>query len=537
MIAPKFDCIRFKQVATMNTPKEQAWFPHLQSTNHNTALSWAGTTLSYAELNDAINNYARQLLETTRHEMPQKQKEPLLNDHSIACLIPICHEYAIALLSIWRTGAIAVPLNIHAALPELEHALKTAGVSTLIVTSDFDTNYPNTIALRQLCETLNIKIKAVNIDLAQRSHALPHLNIERRALILFTSGTTNKPKATVITAANIRAQINTLTNAWAWQQKDVIPLFLPVHHLHGIINVLCCALWSGAQVDLYPKFDAEKVLKQVSQNSYTVFMAVPTIYNHILKYMGTLNKSEYSSIASGFKIMRLNVSGSAACPSDTFHRWHKLTGHHLLERYGMTEIGMAISNPYDGERRPGAVGLALPGVEVALFDEQGQAITKENLAGEIRVKSASIFQSYWNNPEATAASFKDGWFCTGDIAVVENGYYRIMGRASIDIIKSGGYKLSALEIESCLLTHSHIDECAVIGLDDDTWGEKVCAIAVLKPSTSLELSALREWCKDKISSYKIPKLLEITDNLPRNAMGKVTKPILKTLLLGKHVSS
>lgn len=528
MIASKFDCIGIKQVATISTSENKVWFPQLQPNNHNIALQWGSKALSYSELNYAVNNYAQHLIETAPNETPPN------NGHRIACLAPICHEYVIALFSIWRTGAIAVPLNTHATLPELKHTLHAAEVNTLIVPSSFDMDYNNAPAVRLLCKTLKIEIKAVKTDLTQHSPPPLELAIDRRALILFTSGTTNKPKAAVIAATNIRAQITTLINAWEWRQEDVIPLFLPVHHLHGVINVLCCALWSGAQVDLYHKFDAEKILEYVAQKKYTLFMAVPTIYNHILKYMDTIKKSDHCSIADGFKAMRLNVSGSAACPSNTFHRWHNLTEHHLLERYGMTEIGMAISNPFHGERRPGAVGMALPGVEIALFDEQDQVVTQEDLPGEIRVKSASIFQSYWNNPEATAASFKSGWFCTGDIAVLENGYYRIMGRASIDIIKSGGYKLSALEIESCLLTHNHIDECAVIGLSDETWGEKVCAIVVLKPNTELELSTLKEWCRNKLSPYKIPKLLEKIDALPRNTMGKIGKSTLKKSLQIKH---
>jgi malonyl-CoA/methylmalonyl-CoA synthetase len=226
--------------------------------------------------------------------------------------------------------------------------------------------------------------------------------------------------------------------------------------------------------------------------------------------------------------MRLMVSGSAALPASLHDAWFQCTGQRLLERYGMTEIGMALSNPYRGERRPGYVGLPLPGVEVRLKGDDGQVVAGSGSPGEIQVRGAGVFREYWNQPEMTAAAFDDGWFATGDIAVVESGYYRILGRKSVDIIKSGGYKLSALEIEAVLLEHPDIRECAVIGLTDETWGEAVTAVVSLaKPAASLELEGLRSWCKHRLSVYKIPQRLFVVEELPRNAMGKVTKPLVR----------
>jgi malonyl-CoA/methylmalonyl-CoA synthetase len=197
----------------------------------------------------------------------------------------------------------------------------------------------------------------------------------------------------------------------------------------------------------------------------------------------------------------------------------------------MTEIGMGISNPYTGERRAGHVGQPLPGVTVALFDESDQVVNQTNVAGEIRVKGDTLFLEYWDNPKATSESFKDGWFCTGDVAVIDDGYYRILGRASIDIIKSGGYKLSALEIEGSILTHDDIAEVAVIGVEDETWGEKVVAFVGLKPGKDFDQAQFKVWCKANMSAYKIPKIIKVVDALPRNAMGKITKPDLKKLPL------
>ena len=195
----------------------------------------------------------------------------------------------------------------------------------------------------------------------------------------------------------------------------------------------------------------------------------------------------------------------------------------------MTEIGMALSNPYRGERRPGYVGQALPDVAVRLVDEEGGIVTGEDVPGEIQIQSPTVFLEYWGNTEATESSFSDEWFCTGDVAVIEDGYYRIMGRSSVDIIKSGGYKLSALEIENTLLAHPRIAEVAVVGIADRTWGEAVAAVVALKGDDDMTLEDLRGWCDGKLSSYKVPKQLRVVGALPRNAMGKVVKPSLKPL--------
>jgi malonyl-CoA/methylmalonyl-CoA synthetase len=305
-------------------------------------------------------------------------------------------------------------------------------------------------------------------------------------------------------------------------------MFLPLHHIHGIINIIGCALWSGAMVEPFTRFEMNAILKRVRVDAYTLFMAVPTIYVKLIQMLEEADDQDRCDIVAGFKKMRLMVSGSAALPASVHERWAQLTGQKLLERYGMTEIGMAISNLYRGERRPGSVGAPLPGVELRLKMENGPVITGENEPGEIQVRGPMVFQAYWNRSEATAETFEDGWFRTGDMAVLEAGYYRIMGRLSVDIIKSGGYKLSALEIEAALLEHPFIAECAVVAMPDDTWGEAVSAAVVLKKGP-LDLMALREWCKERLSVYKIPQRLKVVSELPRNAMGKVTKPAVRLL--------
>jgi malonyl-CoA/methylmalonyl-CoA synthetase len=198
-------------------------------------------------------------------------------------------------------------------------------------------------------------------------------------------------------------------------------------------------------------------------------------------------------------------------------RWKEITGHVLLERYGMTEVGMALSNPLRGERRPGYVGLPLPGVSARIID------------GELQLKGATVFSEYWRQPESTRESFSDGWFRTGDAAVVEDGAYRLLGRTSVDILKSGGHKISALEIEEVLRTHPAIAECVVVGVDDVEWGQRVCCAAELRAGMTLALDDLKEWARPRLAPHKIPRNLTCVRQLPRNAMGKVVKPEVAAL--------
>ena len=348
-------------------------------------------------------------------------------------------------------------------------------------------------------------------------------------MILYTSGTTSKPKGVVSTHGNICAQIVTLIDAWAWERDDSIPLFLPLHHVHGIVNVLGCGLWAGARVDCFRSFDPAPLLERVAANDYSVFMAVPTIYVKLIRCLEESDEPDRARFAAGFRQMRLMVSGSAALPASVHRQWTRRTGQELLERYGMTEIGMALSNSLRGERRPGAVGLPLPDVTIRLVSETGEVIEGEDVPGEIQVRGPGVFSEYWGKPEVTRDSFVDGWFRTGDMAVVERGYFRIMGRLSVDIIKSGGYKLSALEIEDTLRTHPAVRECAVVGIPDETWGETVAAAVITQSGAELDLPALTEWAQARMSSYKLPRSLLVVEDLPRNAMGKVTKPAVREM--------
>ena len=446
-----------------------------------------------------------------------------LDEQRVAFLIPASFEYVAVQWGIWRAGGIAVPLSLSSADPELEHVITDAQVDRIIAPED------SLAKLRPLCDRLSTPLLSVDRVSSSQSVPLPQLEAGRRAMILYTSGTTSKPKGVVSTHANIQAQITALAEAWGWRSEDWIPLFLPLHHVHGIVNVLGCALWSGARVDCFGSFDAQSVLERVADKEYSLFMGVPTIYVKLIRILEAADEGDRARYTDGFAHMRLMVSGSAALPASVHEQWTDLTGQKLLERYGMTEIGMAISNPLQGERRPGAVGVALPGVTIRLVSEAGELIEAEDEPGEIQVRGPAVFSEYWQKPDVTRESFVEGWFRTGDMAVLEDGYYRIMGRLSVDIIKSGGFKLSALEIEDALLMHPAIRECAVVGLPDDTWGEVVAVAIVARDGEHIELSALKEWATEHMSSYKIPKSLLLLEDLPRNAMGKVTKPAIQDL--------
>ena len=493
-------------------------FPALINGHDATALVERGKRYTFQQVNARIERFAAGLLAGGDD----------LAEERVALLIPASLDYVTVLHGIWRAGGIAIPLNAASSAAELEHCLSNAGVTRVIADRE---NHDG--LLPGLCERLGITLLGVTDVLAETPAPLPQPGPERRAMIVFTSGTTSKPKGVVTTHGAIGAQIEMLVKAWAWTKDDVIPLFLPLHHVHGIINVLSCALWVGATVHLMPRLDIHELCDQVAAHTYSVFMAVPTIYVKLIDHLQRLEPADAKAVCDGFARMRLNVSGSAACPVKVFEQWRALTGQVLLERYGMTEVGMALSNPYRGERRAGYVGQALPGVTVRLFDEHDHPVTEESVPGEIRMRGETVFKEYWDNPQATRESFTDGWFCSGDIAVIEDGYFRIMGRSSVDIIKSGGYKLSALEIEGVLLTHDDVREVAVIGIPDDTWGEAVVAVMSLRQGARLALDELKSWCEGRMSAYKIPKKIQILDALPRNAMGKVTKPELAQRLTGQ----
>lgn len=445
---------------------------------------------------------------------------PDLKEERVAFMVTPGFDYVRVLWGVWKAGGIAVPLCISHPAPALEHVLSDTGCTVVIASQEFAD------ILEPLCVHRDISLHVLNEWPKQHTRPLPRIDPSRRAMILYTSGTTNVPKGVVTTHRNINAQIQTLVKTWRWSSNDHVLCVLPLHHVHGIINVVSCALAAGACCQFLPEFDAKRVLDIFLKGEVNVFMAVPTIYFKLIAAFEKLPPAEQAQLTTVMKKMRLMVSGSAALPVSVMEQWEKTSGHRLLERYGMTELGMAISNPYDGERRAGHIGMPLDGVEVRLCDEQDKLVQKE--PGEIQVRGENVFLEYWRQPEATKKAFtSDSWFRTGDVAVVEDGYYRILGRNSVDIIKSGGYKISALEIEEVLRTHPDIIDCAVVGLEDVEWGEVVAAAIMMRKS--VDPTTLQEWLKSQIPAYRVPRKILFVNELPRNAMGKVTKNDVKKL--------
>lgn len=445
-----------------------------------------------------------------------------LNGARIAFLVPASFQYASIQWGIWRAGGIAVPLCEKHPLPSIEYILKDTKASTVIFSEEFED------LLTPLFNSNEI-LFIPSTQIGNQNGNLPNVDMERNALILYTSGTTGAPKGVVTTHKNVETQITALTTSWEWNKNDHVLNILPLHHVHGIINMLSCALWSGACCEFLPKFSPKAVFDLFCKDEVNVFMAVPTIYFKLISYYNTLTGSEQKSISMHLKKFRLMVSGSAALPVTVLEQWKEISAHTLLERYGMTEMGMAISNPYNGLRKPGHIGHPLPGVEIRLADENNETITEIGLSGEIQIKGTNVFKEYWNKPKETMDAFtSDGWFQTGDIAVLNEGSYKILGRNSVDIIKSGGYKISALEIEEVLRTHPKVKDCGVVGIPDLEWGEIIGASIILK-TNDFDIEELKHWMNEKLPSYKTPKKYIIQDDLPRNVMGKVTKKDIKDL--------
>lgn len=430
-------------------------------------------------------------------------------------------DYVSVQKGIWLSGAIAVPLCLSHPLPSLQYVIEDTLAEIIIISSQYKST------LSDYCRDNQIHL----VEVDQLSNAtplpLPELKNEDPAMILYTSGTTNKPKGVVLTHGNLIAQMDTLIQSWEWSNLDHTLCVLPLHHVHGIVNVVGCSNRVGAICEFLPSFSAEKVFELFLKGEINVFMAVPTIYFKLIAYWETLAKQKQDELFSAMSKFRLMVCGSAALPVSIMEKWKLISGHTLLERYGMTEIGMGISNPYYGERRAGFVGKPLPGVSVRVVDENYNDIVGEE-PGEILIKGANVFTSYWQKADETEKAFTpDGWFKTGDMCVIEDGYYKIIGRSSVDIIKSGGYKISALEIEEVLRTHELVKDCAVVALPDEEWGEKI--VAAIVGEKQEDPAALSAWIKTQLPNYKCPKMYLWVDDLPRNTMGKVVKTEVKKL--------
>ncbi|KAG2497238.1 hypothetical protein HYH03_004826 [Edaphochlamys debaryana] len=465
-------------------------------------------------------------------------------------------EYLAATWAVWQAGGIVVPLATSHPPPELDYVCRDAGVAAVLAPPDQETRLgPITRragAALQLLEPLtggtpeqprgrgqggaagasgpgagSGELSAADAaDLADLGSSSG-----RGALIIYTSGTTGKPKGVLHSHRSLHAQVASLASAWRWAPSDRLLHCLPLHHIHGIVNGLYCPAAVGAAVEFAPKFSPQAVWARLESGDVSVFMGVPTMYSYLLAQydaagLGPSGPERQAAMRAAAAGLRLTVSGSSACPVPIMNSWKELSGSYLLERYGMTEIGMALSNPYEGERRPGSVGQPLPAVEVRLAGD-----------GQLLVRGPAVFGQYWGRPEATAEAFDaEGYFLTGDTASVSGSppYWAIEGRTSVDILKSGGYKISALQIESAILEHPGVGEVAVLGVPDQALGEAVTALLAPKPGpdgpgprpSDAELGA---FCRERLAPYQVPRRWHWVSALPRNAMGKVNKKELLRL--------
>ena len=338
------------------------------------------------------------------------------------------------------------------------------------------------------------------------------------AAILYTSGTTGRSKGAMLSHANLLANAVTLASHWQFTSDDVLIHALPIFHTHGLFVATNVVVAAGASLILLPRFDPDAVLEAMPRA--TALMGVPTFYTRLLDHPG-LTEDRVAN-------MRLFVSGSAPLLAETHERWRERTGHAILERYGMTETNMNTSNPYEGERRAGTVGMALPDVEVRIADAETGDPLDQGEIGSIEVRGPNVFEGYWRMPEKTAEEFREGgWFVTGDVGQFdESGYLTIVGRSK-DLVISGGFNVYPKEVEALIDEIEGVKESAVIGLPHPDFGEGVAAAVVLDHGATLTAADVEGALKDRLARYKQPKLVVFVDELPRNTMGKVQKAALR----------
>src|SRR3984893_9554341 len=423
-----------------------------------------------------------------------------------------------------RAGAIYLPLNTAYTLNELDYFV-TDAEPALVVCDPAKAQGIGAIAakVKAKVETLGAEGKGTLTEAADR--ASPDFETVLRgdddlAAILYTSGTTGRSKGAMLSHDNLASNSLTLVDYWGFTNKDVLIHALPIYHTHGLFVASNVTLFARASMIFLPKFDPEAVIKLMARA--TVLMGVPTFYTRLLQ-SPALTKESTSH-------MRLFISGSAPLLADTHREWFARTGHAVLERYGMTETNMNTSNPYDGERVPGAVGHALPGVTVRVTDPETGKVLEPETIGVIEVKGPNVFKGYWRMPEKTKAEFRDdGFFITGDLGKIDGkGYVHILGRGK-DLVISGGFNVYPKEIESEIDAMPGVIESAVIGVPHADFGEGVTAVVVCSKGAQVDEPTVLKALDGRLAKFKMPKRVIVVDELPRNAMGKVQKNILRDM--------
>jgi malonyl-CoA/methylmalonyl-CoA synthetase len=421
-----------------------------------------------------------------------------------------------------RAGAVYLPLNTAYTLNELDYFITDAEPSLIVCDPSKAEGFAAIAAkVGAKVETLGADGKGSLTEAAAKEKP-DFVTVERTdddlAAILYTSGTTGRSKGAMLTHDNLASNSLSLVGYWRFTDKDVLIHALPIYHTHGLFVASNVTLFARASMIFLPKLDPELIIKLMARA--TVLMGVPTFYTRLLQ-SPSLTKAAASH-------MRLFISGSAPLLADTHREWFARTGHAVLERYGMTETNMNTSNPYDGERVPGAVGQALPGVSVRVTDpETGKTLAPETI-GMIEVKGPNVFKGYWRMPEKTKAEFRDdGFFITGDLGKIDaNGYVHILGRGK-DLVISGGFNVYPKEIESEIDAMPGVIEAAVIGVPHADFGEGVTAVVVSDKGAGLTEAGVLAALDGRLAKFKMPKRVIFVDELPRNTMGKVQKNVLR----------
>ena len=471
----------------------------------------ADETISYAELIALSGRLANVL---TAHGVNPGDRVAVQVEKSVQALV--------LYLATVRAGAVYLPLNTGYTLAELEYFIGDAEPA-LVVCDPGKRDGIKQLAARAgaAVDALDAKGQGTLMD-AAASAPDAFETVQRAgddlAAILYTSGTTGRSKGAMLTHDNLVSNALTLKEVWRFTADDVLIHALPIYHTHGLFVASNVTLFSGASMIFLPKFDADEILRFMSHA--TALMGVPTFYVRLLQHPDLTRDA-----TSG---MRLFVSGSAPLLAETHREWSARTGHAILERYGMTETNMNTSNPYDGDRVPGAVGLPLPGVSARITNPDTGEELATNQIGMIEVKGPNVFQGYWRMPEKTASEFRsDGFFITGDLGKIdERGYVHILGRGK-DLVITGGLNVYPKEIEDEIDAIPGVVESAVIGVPHKDFGEGATAVVVRSKETMLDEKSILAALDGRLAKFKLPKRVVFVDELPRNTMGKVQKNVLR----------
>jgi malonyl-CoA/methylmalonyl-CoA synthetase len=473
------------------------------------ALSFPDRSLTYAELHRAARGVAAELEDVAR----------------VAVLAESRIETCVAVIGALLAGVPVIPINPKSGASELAHIVSDADPEAIAVAPGSDA--PGAFAGRRRVE---IELDGSGSgsgseDERDSTVAIAELPDDAPALIVYTSGTTGRPKGAVLPRRSIASNLDALAEVWGWTDADVVAHGLPLFHVHGLVLGILGPVRRGGTALHIGRFSPEGV-RDALNGPATMLFGVPTMYRRLADAAG-----ESPELAAALGGARLLVSGSAALPASEHARIQQLTGRGVVERYGMTETLMNTAVHDGAAPAPCTVGPPVPGVDVRLVDDDGEALegADDETIGEIQVRGPNLFLEYLNRPDATAEAMRDGWFATGDMATrTAEGYIRIVGRRATDLIKSGGYKIGAGEIEGCLREHPAVDDVAVTGEADDDLGERVVAWVVLRDGASADAAQLIDHVAGELAPHKRPRAVHFLDELPRNAMGKVQKARLGT---------